>query len=321
MTLDIRPLPVGADVWGLDCSQPISGAAQAELYAAWLQHGFLIFREPVESTADQIRLSRCFGEIEKHPLPEMWVKDEPYLIQLGGDARGVPYVIDGDLRINPIAWHRDTAYTLNVCKGGALRMLETPPEGGATILADTAMAYDELPESTKRRIENLEVKVTYTNPGNPPVVTRGAPWKSARHGTKEDWPEEMKRQVSSSEYKRFPPVIQPVVITHPESGRKCLYISPTYADSVLGLSHKESEELLDELVGHMTKPKYCYEHNWAPLQVALWDNRRCMHAAPGYHPKYRRSGHRTTLAGSLNSGRYFDSADAEGASEFAPVPD
>lgn len=308
-TIEIQPMSVGAEVFGLDCSQEIPSEIQQKLYSAWLEYGFLIIRDPVKEVADQMRLSRCFGELEKHPVPEIWVPGEPYLIQLGGNLRGQPYVYDGELRINCLAWHRDTAYTLDICKGAALRIIEMPPEGGETYIGDTAAAYDDLPDATKLRIEDLECKVRLVT--DPMKVDRGAVWNHVRPATVEEWPAaaDMKPNLSAKGVNRYPPVIQPLVITHPESGRKCLFLSPSYPEFIIGLPRSESDELLAELTEHMTRDKYVMKQAWAPGQVVVWDNRRCIHAAPGYHPKYRRLGHRTTLAGSLKTGRFFDEAD------------
>ena len=101
-------------------------------------------------------------------------------------------------------------------------------------------------------------------------------------------------------------MIQPAVLTHPESGRKCIFLSPTYVDFFLGLDLKVSDELLWYLTDHMLKPEYVYRHRWRENDAILWDNRRFMHAGMGNRPGEPRFGLRTTLAGPLRTGRYFD---------------
>jgi taurine dioxygenase len=304
-------MSVGARVSGLDCSQPIPPEVEQDIYDAWLEYGFLVFTDEFRTVEEQMRLSRCFGELEQHPIPEIWVEGEPYLIQLGGDQRGLPLVYDGELKINALGWHRDTGYTVEVCKGGALRMIEVPERGGTTLIADTAMAYDDLSVPMKRRIENLECKVSLKL-GMMNII-RGKHWKTVRRATEDEWKQDAMRSVVADDARaRYPSVVQPLVVTHPESGRRCLYLCPVYDDEILGLAPEESDELLDELIRHATRPEYCYEHHWKPYQIVVWDNRRCMHAASGYHPSQNRLGHRTTLAGSLNTGRFYDPADAGG---------
>ena len=104
----------------------------------------------------------------------------------------------------------------------------------------------------------------------------------------------------------YPSVVHPAVLTHPESGRKCIFLSPTYVDFFLGMDQEESDALLDYLVTHMLQPRYIYTHHWAVNDAMLWDNRRFMHAGRGNKPDDPRWGLRTTLAGPVRTGRYFD---------------
>ena len=96
------------------------------------------------------------------------------------------------------------------------------------------------------------------------------------------------------------------VLAHPESGRKCLFLSPTYVDRFLGLDQAESDALLRRLTAHMLQPRYVYRHRWRVNDAIVWDNRRFMHAGMGNRPGEPRFGLRTTLAGPLRTGRYFD---------------
>ena len=104
----------------------------------------------------------------------------------------------------------------------------------------------------------------------------------------------------------YPSVVHPAVLTHPESGRKCIFLSPTYVDFFLGMDQAESDALLDYLVTHMLRPRYVYTHRWAINDAMLWDNRRFMHAGRGNEPDDPRWGLRTTLAGPVRTGRYFE---------------
>src|SRR5678816_2086207 len=111
---------------------------------------------------------------------------------------------------------------------------------------------------------------------------------------------------------RYAAVVQPVVLRHPQSGRPCLLLSPSNIDEILGLAEEEGRALLAELIDHMLQPKYVYRHKWRANDAIVWDNIRFMHAAHGHRIDDRRFGLRTTLAGAVHTGRYFD-ADAQTA--------
>ena len=302
----IRRLPVGAEVLGRVAGKASDPEVRAALYQAWLDNGILLFKD-VETTQEHLTLSRCFGELEVHPVPEARSNEHPLLIEIGGSKVTPSYVYDGtDIRVNRIPWHRDTAFTPNLCKGAMLRMLEVPASEGETLLADTAMAYDDLPEYVKKRLDGLEYKATLRL-GTMQQTRVGALWKTARPTTKEEDPRRTKEAMDdSAPEKRYPSVVHPVVLIHPESGRKCIFLSPTYVDYFIGLEPSDSDALLEYLVAHMTKARYVYKHRWSVNDAIIWDNRRFMHAAPGNKIGDRRRGLRTTLADNLHVGRYFD---------------
>ena len=208
-------------------------------------------------------MSRCFGELEIHPFPAVRSELNPLLIEIGGKKRARAYVFDGnEIRINRIGWHRDTAYTPDICKGAMLRMVEVPRTEGETLFADTAKAYDDLPADMKARLEGLEYRATLRL--DPVAQTRpGAFWSTARVATEAEDPQGPPADAfSSGGQADYPPVVHPVVITHPESGRKCIFISPTYVDHFLGMDASESTDLHQYLVAHMTQPRYVYQHRW-----------------------------------------------------------
>jgi taurine dioxygenase len=304
--LSIRRMIVGAEVIGLTAGSESQPETRAALYRAWLAHGILLFRD-VATTDQHLALSRCFGELEVHPFPEVRSEENPLLIEIGGSKRASAHVYDHtDLLVNRIAWHRDTAYTPDICKGAMLRMVEVPSTGGETLFADTALAYEDLPADVQTRLESLEYKATLRL--SPMEQTRpGAFWKTVRVATQKEDPQGGSVSVSDPATKaRYPSVVHPVVLVHPESGRKCLFLSPTYVDYFLGMTRTESDELHQYLVSHMLKPRYVYQHTWSVNEAIVWDNRRFMHAALGNSLGEPRRGLRTTLAGSLRTGRFFD---------------
>lgn len=309
----LRKMPVGAEIVELEPGREADPETQRALYDAWLQHGILLFRG-VDTVERHLAISRCFGELEIHPVPEVRYAQNPYLIEIGAplDASSrlpTPYVYDGaDLRINRISWHRDTAYSPDICKGAMLRMLEVPTHEGETMLADTALAWDDLSDAMKARLETLEYKATVRTDPLTVQGRAGSLWQTARLANEQEDPDSAaKRARTSGTDARFPSVVHPASLTHPESGRKCIFLSPTYVDHFLGMDHDESDALLRMLVAHMLQPKYVYKHKWSPNDAILWDNRRFMHAGAGNRLDEPRYGLRTTLAGPLRTGRYFDS--------------
>lgn len=304
--LSIRPMPIGA-VIEMSAGSESDPDVQAALREAWLEHGLLLFKN-IETAEQHLAISRSLGELEVHPVPEVRADEDPHFIELGGGKPAPAYVYDGkDLRVNRIAWHRDTAFVPDVCRGAMLRLLEVPGEHGETLIADSARAYDDLPSDVKERLDRLEVRATLrfqTDLSTPP----GALWQTVRQATLEenpvyDWSKHTYDQ--SAVTAKYPPVVYPAVLTHPDSGRKCIFLTPPLVDYFIGMEQDESDELLRYLTDHMTQPQYVYTHSWTVNDALLWDNFRMLHAALGYKVGDRRRGLRTTFA-SLPLGRYFD---------------
>lgn len=316
--LAVRPMAIGAEIVNLETGSELEPRVRERLYQAWLEHGFLLFRG-IDSIERQLAVSRCFGELEIHPVPEVRHPDNPYLIELGGPRRTGAYVFDdGDLRVNRIPWHRDTAYSPDICKGAMLRMLEIPELEGETLLADTAKAYEDLPAAVKRRLEGLEYKATARTDHMSTIGRPGVFWRTVRPATEAEDPGGATRRARTDGIDaRYPSVVHPAVLTHPESGHKCIFLSPTYVDHFIGMGQAESDALLRRLVEHMLQSRYIYQHKWRVNDAIVWDNRRCMHAGMGNLPGEPRYGLRTTLAGPLRTGRYFDGSALRPATAMA----
>lgn len=302
----IRVMPVGAEVCGLPERNDYSDMA-AELYEAWLQHGVLVFRG-VNSVEQHLALSRCFGELEPHPMVDQRSKEHPLMLELGGRTRKVRAMVfdETDVYLNRVGWHRDTAYTPDICKGAMLRLIELPKRDGQTMFADTSRAYDDLPQAMKDRLASLEYRTKLqTQPTNEKRL--GAFWQTARWATTDEDAEGPPIMADSGQLEaRYPAVIHPALLVHPETGRKGLFLSPKDFDCFLGMDRAESDALMDELVDHALQPKYVYKHEWRHNEALLWDNRRFMHAAVGNPLDDWRWGLRTTLAGPVRTGRYAD---------------
>ena len=309
--LEIRPLdPVGAEVRGLEGSE-VPPEVKDELHQAWMDYGVLLFRN-VTTAEQHLAISRAFGELEIHPLKELRDPDNPYFFPLGGPPLVAQVYDEDDVRVGRIPWHRDTAFRPEICKGAMLRVLENRTSQGETLFADTAAAYDALDDAMKARIEDLEY-VAEVSHGSPHYTGPANWWKTARMARDEEYPEgiEPPRDIQWPDNSGLEPVIYPAVLRHPESRRKCLFLSPMNIRRFLGMDEAESAELEEALVRHLTDPRFVYRHHWSDNDAVLWDNRRFCHAANGYPPLETRIAQRTTLADRMHAGRPLEAVPAE----------
>ena len=305
--LVITPLAnVGAEVTGADWAEPISEKTARALYAAWLEHGVLVFPEAGASNEIHVRLSRVFGELEIHPLKALQADDykelAPFGLQEGEELRNSGVMYGGEHICGFLYAHQDTAYTANLCKGSMLRMLVTPEEGGDTIFWDTAKACLGMPEALQLRIEHLSTIQAMR------VMPPHRLWGMGQARAIPVDPE-LDRQQMDKYPSEYPLVLQPMVITHPESGLKLLLLSPQGYVAIEGMEQAESDALFDEIVSHALQPRYEYRHSWNVGDMVLWDNRRMMHMAAGWPYGQRRFAYRTTLKGGMEVGRPYTMAD------------
>lgn len=317
--LSFKPLQAGAEVFGFTTGMESDEPVRRALYDAWIAHGILLFRD-IATVEDHLSLSRCFGDLEIHPVAEVRSERSPYLIEIGSSSempRRTPtvYVFDNtDARINRIGWHRDTAYTPDICKGAMLRMVEVPDQHGETLFTDTAAAWDDLPLRLKRRVSDLEFKATIRTAHLKTIGHPGLFWSTVRVATDAEYPGNEARSRNDGKIdlvERYPSVVHPAVVVHPESGRKCLFLSPSYVDFFIGIDKAESDALLAELTEHLLDPARIYAHKWLRNDAIVWDNRRMLHAGMGNLPGEPRFGLRTTLTGAIRTGRYFASDSAQ----------
>ncbi|HQR03642.1 MAG: TauD/TfdA family dioxygenase [Proteobacteria bacterium] len=292
MAFTHRPLNagIGAEVLGLRIDGPIAEKTAQDLKTLWLDVGIVLFRGVGTSPEALIELSKCFGELEQHPLEKFRMPGYPDLILLTNQNGpvGPVYEYDGVSTYGRIPWHTDLAFTTTPNAGALLRMVQKTATGGQTGWVDTAAAYDDLGPETKYRIQHLEACYHFTtdladmrfnNPGGKRVVTR------------------------RTDYPSYPPVAHPLVWTHPDTGRKILNVSTLNIQSILGLPGVESDALIQQLIDHTLQPKYQYIHNWENNDIMLWDNRRTMHSASGHPMDQIRIVQRSTIRGSVSMGR------------------
>ena len=274
MTLSTRPLSevMGAEIMGIDLRQPVDSDTRNEIDRILVEHKVVVFRNQDLTPSQVATAGHLFGAPFVHFLTKYQHPDEELITVLTADDRDV----DGDGRpiVRGTDWHSDQAYREIPARATIMYALETPVGRGKTRFIDTEAAYDSLPEETKRRIADLEAMHEFsTRPGYP---TRNAAEKADT-----------------------PPVVHPVVRTHPESGRKALYVSPGDTHFIVGMEAGESRALLDALFAHTIQPRFQYHHAWAPGDLLAWDNPGLMHAAPeDLQPVDRRLMYRMMTTGS-----------------------
>jgi taurine dioxygenase len=305
LSLDIGPLAnAGAEVTGLDVSRSIPADIQGELYAAWLRHGVLVFRDVAHSDEEHLRLSHVFGPDSGCEYSDLVMPEQPELIRVSGEGkyRGPAFVINGRLSAGWLFWHQDEAYTTHVPQGSMLRMVTVPEEDGETGFLDIARAYEDLPEATRRRIDKLECIHRLKALPDDIYFGREGDFPGNVASVRMAKPEEF-RVDKLTDGKDFPvnPTVHPLVLTRPNSNRKTMLLSPLGLCAVVGMGKTESDALLHELARHALQEKYMYIHRWRPDDCVLWDNFTAMHCGLGYPIEQHRLGFRTTIQGKLGS--------------------
>ncbi|MEU3660929.1 TauD/TfdA family dioxygenase [Streptomyces sp. NPDC032940] len=265
--IEVSPLTphIGAEIGAVDLTGPIDEALAAELRQALLEWKVIFFRDQHGFTPEHhLALAGLWGEPEANPF---FPRAETVGVsRLAKDAMAV-----GQENI----WHSDHSFMAAPARGSVLRAVEVPPAGGDTMWADMGAAYDNLPEGTKARIEGL----------------------TAVHDWVPSWGATMTEEQIARFRQTLPPVEHPVVVRHPETGRRLLYVNEPFTTRIVGLSDEENRELLDELVLQARVPEYQVRFRWQPDSVAIWDNIAVQHyAINDYYPQ-RRVMERIAVAG------------------------
>jgi taurine dioxygenase len=281
--MQITPLStaLGAEITGIDLSGDLDDAAFGEIHAAHLEHQVIVFRDQNLDPVQQIAFTRRFGDLEIHISHEYLLPDHPEIMVLSNRKVDGEYI--GIVQAGS-DWHSDLSYMARPSMGTMLHALEIPEAGGDTEWTNMYSAYETLPAATRTRIEGL----------------RGIHTFDRRRNRRVAMPDQNKGDPARA-YDRSPPdAIHPIVRTHPETGRKALFVSPRFTIAIVGMDDAEAQKLLDELFAHAISPEFIYHHKWRLGDLLFWDNRCLLHlACGGIKPPGIRHMHRTTLAGDV----------------------
>ena len=268
----IQPMSptIGAEIGGISLADPLDDELQLELNRALLEWKVIFFRGQHLTGVQQAAFARHWGPLEAHPFVKLRTstqpEDAPEVVRLekGINAKGTENI-----------WHSDVTWRESPSLGSVLRAIELPDVGGDTLWSDMGAAYDCLTDEVKERIDGLVAVHDWIN-------TFGRGMDPAKR-------DELRPE--------FPAVEHPVVRTHPETGRKTLYVNQAFTQHIVGLDPDESAHLLDFLYRQAAYPEHQCRFRWTPGSIAFWDNRSTQHyAASDYYPN-RRVMERITVAG------------------------
>ena len=250
---------IGVEVTGVDV-KTLDEASFAPIYRAWLDCNILVVRDQELEMQDFLHYSRRFGPVVPHPSKSTRHSEFPEITMLGinkFDADGK--LNDAIYRRGAEGWHTDGAYNQQPFKATQLYALAVPSCGGDTLFANGYAAYDALPERLRRRLDGVMGAFSYGGRrGGSPLLNK----------EDQDWR----------------PVFHPIIRTHPETGRKSLYLDPGKIVDIVGCEREESNALIAELKGYMIQPDAEYRHQWRKGDIVIWDNRCSYHKAAGDYP-------------------------------------
>lgn len=270
--IKLRPLSgsIGAELSGIDLSRDLPDETIATIRQAWLDHGVIFFRDQNLPPARFLALARRFGEVVEYPFVK-GLADYPEII---------PVIKLEHERSNfGGVWHTDTAYLDVPPMGTMLIAREVPQAGGDTLFASGTHAYEALSDGMKRLLDGLKG----VNTSAKADVTK----------TREDRIKDSARSDARKEYE----AAHPVVRTHPETGRKSLYVNIAHTQRLAGMTDEESAGVLNYLFQHQIRPEFTCRFHWEPGSIAFWDNRCVLHNPINDYHGHRRVMHRITLAG------------------------
>ena len=256
ITVTPKGVTLGAEISGVRLSGDLPDEVVAEIRRAWLDYKVVYVRDQDISSTEHVEFARRFGELEVHPFL-LGSEEHPELVRFekGVEASGFEN-----------GWHHDVTWRATPSMGAILRSIQVPATGGDTAFSDMAAAYDGLDDEMKERLDGLQAAHDYT-------LAFGSFVDDSKKA-------EMREQ--------YPVVHHPIVRTHPETGRKLLFVNAYFTSHVVDMDENEGNQLLRYLISRASIMEYQYRVSWEPNQVTLWDNRIVQHyALSDYYPDVR----------------------------------
>lgn len=270
--LEVRPIAgaLGAEVHGVDLKKPLSAETAAEIRRAWLEHLVIFFRGQNLSPAEFMSFAGVLGTPIEYPFLK-GIDGWPMIIE-------VKKLEHETVNLGGV-WHSDTTYLDLPPMASLLLAREIPPYGGDTMFANQYLAYEALSEGLKRALDGL----SGVSSSSRADVSK----------TREDRIKTDGSKAASTQYE----AVHPAVRTHPETGRKALFVNSAHTARFSGWTEAESAPLLNYLFQHQVRPEFTCRFVWQPGSLAVWDNRCALHNPVNDYHGFKRLMHRITLAG------------------------
>jgi taurine dioxygenase len=253
----ISPLSAhtGAEVHGVDLRQQVDAGVRERLNRAFVAHSVLVFRDQHLSPGQLLEAVQMFGEVFPQHNSRFSLPECPLIHYISNQD----FYPDGRRYIPGEGYHTDHSNAVEPPKATVLHAVQLPDRGGDTQFVNMHRAYEDLPDATKRRIDGLKAHVY-----------------QSRHS------ERKLMGLSEANRESVPDgVLHPLVRTHPESGRKAIYLNPIRIEGIVDLPESDALTLLDDLLTHATQRQYEYRHHWQSGDMVMWDNRCLLHKANG----------------------------------------
>jgi len=264
---------LGAEISGVSLAEDLGDDLIAEIRQALLDHLVIFFRDQQLTPQQQIAFARRFGPLEEHDFVK-GMEEFPEIIRVVREADETTMNFGG-------AWHSDVTHQECPALGSVLYAIEVPPYGGDTLFANQYMAYETLSSGMQRMLEGMTAIHSARGPFSPTGRSKDN-WKNM--------------EVVTSE-KAYDETEHPVIRTHPETGRKMLFVNRTFTIRFKEMTEKESAPLLEYLFRHASQENFTCRFRWTKGAVAFWDNRAVLHHALGDYSGYRREMHRVAISG------------------------
>jgi taurine dioxygenase len=291
-------LSFGARVTGMTWAALEDASVHAQVDDIFQRRGLIVFEQIEPSAEMQVAVSGLFGAVRHHAMnavPKVELDAARSLMELNchpGEAD--IFEIDGAQLAGWVSWHWDACYTDRIYRGGLLRALDIPPEGGRTGFADGVQLYEAISPDLRQQFEKLEIvyeaRLMFMN------QRFGLP-KSCKVIDLQPASLEVLRKAEGASR-----AVHPAIWRRP-SGEKVLHVSPWQAAGIAGHEDAEGDALLEDLCREMYAKMTPYWHSWKPTDMVIWDNWRMIHCVGGHDPRYSRRVHRATIEGDYGLGR------------------